>query len=131
MTTFNDPGASASFTFQGASSYYQSTATASYSESVSGTAVYLSYPLWPYKVSSGWISLDGRPPVRVSLQDPNHSESDGGRATMPSSVQYFADGLDPGVEHSILVTATDADTFVVFDSIMCVHAKPLSYHTLT
>jgi hypothetical protein len=82
--------------------------------------VYLAYPLWPYRVSSGWISLDGQAPVRVSLQDPNNLESDGGRATTPSSIRYIAEGLDPGVEHTIRVTAATAEEFVVFDMIMCV-----------
>ena len=67
--------------------------------------MYLTYPLWPYQVSSGWISLDGQAPVRVSLLDPNHSGSDGGRATTPSGIRYMAEGLDPELEHTIHVTA--------------------------
>lgn len=82
--------------------------------------MYLSYPLWPYNVSSGWISLDGNSPVRLSLQDPIHTESDGGRATAPSSIRMSVDDLDPEVEHTVVVSVVDTDAFVVFDSIMCV-----------
>ena len=82
--------------------------------------MYLAYPLWPYQVSSGWISLDGQAPVRVPLQDPSSLESDGGRATSPSSIRYIAEGLDPELEHTIRVSAAAAEEFVVFDAIMCV-----------
>lgn len=48
---------------------------------------------------------------------------------MPSSVQYSANNLDPEAEHTLLISAMDMDTdsFVVFDSIMCVQPQSWSY----
>ncbi|KAF6751033.1 hypothetical protein DFP72DRAFT_817123 [Ephemerocybe angulata] len=103
----NDPSAKAMFKFN-------------------GTAVYVWFPKWSYGVSA-LLSLDGSDPELVNLEDDTKDPSDS--AVDPSTVLRYWDGLDDGMEHTLMFEKGPG--FLVLDMITSVFAEFISSSRLT
>ncbi|KAJ3536774.1 hypothetical protein NMY22_g5888 [Coprinellus aureogranulatus] len=87
-----------------------------------GTALYLYYPLWDVRVTSGNISVDGSEPVIISLRDPGEPDPhvtpwEGYPPSKQSEIRYSIQGLKYG-NHTLRITADRNAAFIAFDTLM-------------